>query len=109
MQVFSGWSASGDTGFDTGLAAGLATTTYVLILLAGVMVWLGFKTQECACIIALAAFTDAFFRFPFWDGSRNVDHQRFHFFQAMTPVGGLLLIVALGPGRFSVDAHSKRA
>lgn len=90
-----------------GIGAGIATTTYVLVLLSGVMVWLGFKTQACACIIALAAFTDAFFRYPFWEGGRDADHKRFHFFQAMTPVGGLLMLVALGPGRYSLDAHNK--
>ena len=92
---------------DSGIVVGIASTTYILILLAGLMVWLGYKTQACACIIALAVFTDAFVRFPFWEGGRNADHKRFHFFQAMTPVGGLLLLVALGPGRFSVDAASK--
>ena len=46
----------------------LRARSYALVLLSGVMVWLGFKTEACACIIALAAFTDAFFRFPFWEG-----------------------------------------
>ena len=50
------------------LAVGLASTTYVLILLGGAMVWLGFKTQPCACIMALAALTDAIYRYPFWQG-----------------------------------------
>jgi len=73
------------------------------------MVWFGFKTTASASMIALACLSDAFFRFPFWTSvsSASADVLRFHFFQAMTPVGGLLLLVALGPGRFSYDSHSK--
>jgi uncharacterized membrane protein YphA (DoxX/SURF4 family) len=90
------------------VAAGLASTTYCLVLLGGLMVWLGFKTQPCACIMALAALTDAFYRYPFWRGGATADFFRFHFFQAMTPVGGLLLLAALGPGQLSVDVRYKK-
>ena len=65
-------------------------------------------TQYCALAAAVAAFTDAFHRFPFWLDGPNKDFHQFHFFQAMTPVGGLLLLVALGPGRYSVDGESRK-
>ena len=98
-----------------------------------------------ACSQALAAFADAFNRFPFWEGGRNADFHKFHFFQArvattctrslalnpphcthssalepagahptppcaqaMTPVGGLLLLAAFGPGALSYDVRAKK-
>ena len=87
----------------------LMSTTYLLVLLSGVMVWVGFKTEFCACVIALAAFIDAFVRYPFWLAATAsaADVERFHFFQMMAPVGGFLLLVALGPGRFSIDRQAK--
>ena len=93
---------------DDGIHNSIAGLTHLLILTMAVMVWLGLKTEACASVGALAAFTDTFFRFPFWHGGRNYDHLKFHFFQAMTPVGGLLLLVALGPGRLSVDAKASK-
>ena len=45
---------------------------------------------------------------PFWadvagKGSDYTDFMRFHFFQAMTPVGGFLLVAICGPGKLSLD------
>jgi len=85
-----------------------ANLLHLFPLLGGVMVWLGFKTDMCAVAVALAAFADAIHRYPFWSGGAHADYWRFHFFQALTPVGGMLLLAALGPGRFSIDAKAKR-
>jgi uncharacterized membrane protein YphA (DoxX/SURF4 family) len=80
-----------------------------LILAAGVLIWLGFKTEPIACVVTLASFVDSLFRFPFWHGGRNAEFLQFHFFQSMTPVGGLLLLALLGPGKLSMDATTKKA
>jgi len=85
-----------------------ANLLHLFPLLGGLMVWLGFKTTVCAVAVAVAAFADAIHRYPFWSGGSNADFWRFHFFQALTPVGGMLLLAALGPGRFSIDAKAKR-
>lgn len=86
----------------------IGALTYVIMLLAGMMIWLGFKAQPVACVVTLATFTDSFKRFPFWTGSRNADFLKFHFFQSMTPVGGLLLLALRGPGKLSIDAKKSK-
>ena len=85
----------------------LGALTSTLVLLAGMLIWLGFKTEPLACVATLATFTDSFHRFPFWQGGRNADFLKFHFFQSLTPVGGLLLLALLGPGRLSIDAKKR--
>jgi len=90
------------------VASLLGTALDAFPLVGGVLVWLGFKTEACATAVALACLVDTFHRFPFWTGTPDADFLRFHFFQAMTPVGGLLLLAALGPGRLSVDFKAKR-
>jgi len=79
-----------------------------LMLAAGVMIWLGFRTRTCGTIAALGALIDATYRFPFYAGGAKADWNRFHFFQAMTPVGGLALIAAFGPGEISLDEKRKK-
>jgi len=86
----------------------VSALTHVLIVSVGVLIWLGFHTHYCAAAGAFAAFADAFSRFPFWHGGRNADFHQFHFFQAMTPVGGLLLLAAFGPGQLSFDSKSSK-
>lgn len=73
-----------------------------LLLAAGILVCLGYRTRYVASLAAFAAFVDASYRFPFFTDGQ--DWSRFHFFQAMTPVGGLVLIAAFGPGAMSLDA-----
>jgi putative oxidoreductase len=88
--------------------AGLNVMLNLFILLAGVMVWLGFQTELCASIVAICALFDAGTRFPFWTSKANVrDHYKFHFFQECAAVGGLLLLAANGPGKLSVDGKAK--
>jgi len=76
----------------------------VLLLVAGIFIWLGLKTQPLACAVALYTFCDSFVRFPFFLGGPKADFRKFFFFQAMTTVGGLLLLALHGPGKLSIDA-----
>ena len=79
-----------------------------LAFIVVIMVWLGYKTAYVALMAAFTTFVEAFIRFPFWadvagKGSDYTDFMRFHFFQAMTPVGGFLLVAICGPGKLSLD------
>jgi len=64
-------------------ATPLSITTNILILIAGLLIWLGCATPYVASIVALAAFSDAFGRFPFWAHSDfgEFDRNLFHFFR----------------------------
>jgi uncharacterized membrane protein YphA (DoxX/SURF4 family) len=77
----------------------------LLMAAAAALVCLGFRTRSCATLAAFGAAMDAVHRFNFWSAQSvsSADLHRFHFFQAMTPVGGLLLIAACGPGTISLD------
>jgi uncharacterized membrane protein YphA (DoxX/SURF4 family) len=84
----------------------------LLMLAGGAMVWLGFRTRHSATLVAIGALIDACYRFPFLGGGVTSElmreWNRFHFFQALTPVGGLAIIAACGPGELSLDARTKK-
>ena len=83
------------------------------------LVVVGMKSRWCALLLALMMFCSAFYMHPFWAKKQGVDdpdhidastiaealadRQRYFFFQAMSTVGALLLLVVHGPGNFSVD------
>lgn len=48
-------------------------------------------------------FTNAFWAVPAW----QVDYVKYDFFQTLSVVGGLLMIVNLGAGQLSVDEKKK--
>jgi uncharacterized membrane protein YphA (DoxX/SURF4 family) len=83
----------------------------LLMLTGGLMVWLGFRTRPSAALVAAGALVDACYRFPFLSDelASSYEWNRFHFFQALTPVGGLAIIAACGPGDLSLDARNKKA
>ena len=79
----------------------------------------------CALLLALTMACSAFYMHPFWayafstktylmqgvagmegyevDAFTMADHQRYFFFQTMSTVGALVLLVVHGPGNFSMD------
>lgn len=82
----------------------LAAGTIVLEIVAGLMLAVGWKTRWAA--FALAAFTIAatllfhnFWGYP----ADQFRTQQLFFLKNMAIVGGLLMIVAFGAGRLSVD------
>lgn len=112
MFVYSGYGKIG--GFDgtagyiaskgLPLAQLLAAGTIVLEIVAGLMLVAGWKTRWAA--FALAAFTVAasllfhnFWGYP----ADQFQTQQLFFLKNMAIVGGLLMIVAFGAGRWSVD------
>lgn len=75
-----------------------------------VLVMIGYKTKLSAIILilCLAVYNILFFPFflyPF--GSNEFLVYRYLFFQIMSVIGGLLYIVAIGPGSVSIDEKKK--
>ncbi len=92
------------------------------------LVVIGMKSRWCALLLAMAMSVSAIYMHPFWlflfssrrfemwgvsgmdgykvDAHTMADHQRYFFFQTMSTVGALLLLVVHGPGALSIDGDS---
>ena len=89
------------------------------------LIIIGMKSRWCALLLALAMGVTDLYMHPFWlfmfstrtylmegvagmegyevDAFTMADHQRYFFFQTMSTVGALVLLVVHGPGNFSMD------
>lgn len=87
----------------------LAMGTAALELIAPILIIIGFQTRLAA--LALAAFTlaAAILFHNYWTiaDAAQASQQYLMFSKNMAIAGGLLLLTAFGPGRFSVDGRSK--
>lgn len=87
-----------------------AVIAVVVELGLGLMLLAGFKTRFSALGLAVFTLVASYFFHAFWAvPDAQVMQQQQAFFKNLAIVGGLLALVAWGPGGFSVDARTRRA
>lgn len=74
------------------------------------LVTIGWKTRLSALLLASYLFIMNFWMNPFWTLDINSSHRdlyKYDFFQTLSIIGGLLLLISLGPGKVSIDQHRR--
>ncbi|MFT6260226.1 MAG: putative oxidoreductase [Bermanella sp.] len=87
----------------------LLPLTILLQLAAGAAIIVGYKGKIAAFILAGLTFVISMYMHNFWDMAEGVAkaHEMQNFFKNMGIMAGLLMIISLGTGRFSLDNRTK--
>lgn len=87
----------------------LAAIALAIEILAGIAVLVGYKTRWAAAALALFTLMAAVFFHNFWAvPADQVMAQQINFNKNIAILGGLLFLVAWGPGALSVDGTNRR-
>ena len=81
-----------------GVPAFLVWIGYAIKLFGGLAVIIGFQTRLAATLLIVFTLGTAFIFHPFW-----AEGQFSTFFKEISMIGGLLVVVAVGPGELSID------
>jgi putative oxidoreductase len=96
---------------DKGLPmpAVLAVAAGAVEVICGLMVAVGWHTRVAAVALLLFSAVAAFFFHDFWNlpPGREQIGQMLHAWKNLSMIGGLLVVAAAGPGRFSIDARAR--
>lgn len=86
----------------------LTATTIFVELVLGLAVVVGFKARIAALLIALWLIPATFVFHNFWSApDAEVMMQQINFMKNVSIFGGMLLLTAFGPGRYSVDGGNR--
>ena len=87
----------------------LAILAGLVEIAGGLMILTGFATRLGGLMLFLFLIPTTFIFHAFWNltGPERLG-QMVHFMKNLAIMGGLLLVVAFGPGRYSIDAKMRR-
>ncbi len=81
-----------------------AVVAIIAELGGGILLLVGFKARWAGLVLAIFTVAAAALFHDFWDAdAASKMNQTIHFWKNITMAGGLLLMFAFGPGRYSVD------
>lgn len=114
LFLITGWAKltgfSGTVSYMASVGAPLpevaAAVAVVMEFFVGILLVIGFYTRPLAALMALFVLGTALLGHPFWnmEGAERMANQ-LNFFKNISIIGGLLLLVVCGPGRYSVDGR----
>lgn len=111
-QKLTGFSGTADFMASVGMpmAQVLLVGAIAVELGGGLMLLAGWKARWAAAAIALFTIPATLIFHAFWAGDpAQAQNQFIHFMKNVSIIGGMLMVVAMGPGGWSVDGRRGNA